>query len=284
MNKLSTRYHNRSHESAGYSYIYLVNSRRLQGLSIGINLNQNNACNWQCIYCDVPHLTRGAAAPIDLALLKTELEQFLEKILRGHVDQQFNQPVNKRIQAITIAGNGEPTSVSIFDQVIASVIAICKQKKLLPTIKLVLISNGSLMYKPAVQRGIANWGLNHGEVWFKVDSATTAGIRNINQVYLHPGKVLKNLKICSQLCPTWIQTCVFAYDGFAPTAQEQQAYLDFLQNLPNLDIHIRGVLLYGATRPSLQLEAERITPLPNSWLNNLAASISTLGFDVKIFE
>jgi len=37
-------------------YIYPVVSRRSKGLSLGINLNTNNACNWQCIYCQVSDL------------------------------------------------------------------------------------------------------------------------------------------------------------------------------------------------------------------------------------
>ena len=47
-------------------YIYPVVSRRAGGLSLGINLNTNNACNWQCIYCEVPNLVRGKPVPIDL--------------------------------------------------------------------------------------------------------------------------------------------------------------------------------------------------------------------------
>ncbi|MEZ0245224.1 MAG: radical SAM protein, partial [Methylophilaceae bacterium] len=48
-------------DSAGMTYVYPVVSRRARGVSIGINLNPNNACNWRCIYCQVPNLTRGAA-------------------------------------------------------------------------------------------------------------------------------------------------------------------------------------------------------------------------------
>jgi wyosine [tRNA(Phe)-imidazoG37] synthetase (radical SAM superfamily) len=46
--------------SAGLTYVYPVVSRRAGGVSVGINLNVNNACNWRCIYCQVPGLTRGA--------------------------------------------------------------------------------------------------------------------------------------------------------------------------------------------------------------------------------
>ena len=51
-------------------YIYPVVSRRAGGLSLGINLNTNNACNWQCIYCEVPNLVRGKPEPIDLKELE----------------------------------------------------------------------------------------------------------------------------------------------------------------------------------------------------------------------
>ncbi len=59
-------------------YIYPVVSRRSKGLSLGINLNTNNACNWQCIYCQVSNLTRGKPEAIDLKLLESELDEWIE--------------------------------------------------------------------------------------------------------------------------------------------------------------------------------------------------------------
>ncbi|MCZ7653281.1 MAG: hypothetical protein M5R42_01880 [Rhodocyclaceae bacterium] len=61
-----------SRDSAGLTYVYPVVSRRAGGVSIGINLNPNNACNWRCIYCQVPDLKRGAAPLIDLDRLEGE--------------------------------------------------------------------------------------------------------------------------------------------------------------------------------------------------------------------
>lgn len=56
--------HNR--DISGMKYIYPVVSRRAGGISIGINLNINNACNWRCMYCQVPDLVRGTPPPIEL--------------------------------------------------------------------------------------------------------------------------------------------------------------------------------------------------------------------------
>jgi hypothetical protein len=66
--------HNRSF--IDMTYVYPVVSRRAGGVSVGINLNPNNACNWHCAYCQVPGLVRGAAPEIDLALLARELAGF----------------------------------------------------------------------------------------------------------------------------------------------------------------------------------------------------------------
>ena len=64
MSKLSVKNHDR--DVLAYRYIYPVISRRSGGLSIGINFNTNNACNWRCVYCQVPDLTLGAAPSLDL--------------------------------------------------------------------------------------------------------------------------------------------------------------------------------------------------------------------------
>ena len=69
--KLTTFDHDR--DKAGLRYVYPVVSRRACGVSIGINLNTDNACNWRCVYCQVPGLVRGAAPTVELARLEEEL-------------------------------------------------------------------------------------------------------------------------------------------------------------------------------------------------------------------
>ncbi len=38
-------------------YVYAVVSRRSKGISIGINLNPDKICNFDCIYCQVDRKT-----------------------------------------------------------------------------------------------------------------------------------------------------------------------------------------------------------------------------------
>ncbi|MDD1610210.1 MAG: radical SAM protein, partial [Methylococcaceae bacterium] len=75
MSRLITNNHSR--DIVGLKYIYPVLSRRAGGLSIGVNFNTNNACNWRCIYCQVPDLTVGSAPKMDFQLLEDELRFFL---------------------------------------------------------------------------------------------------------------------------------------------------------------------------------------------------------------
>src|SRR5664279_6530386 len=92
---LKTEDHSR--DSAGMRYVYPVISRRAGGVSIGINLNPNNACNWACVYCQVDNLTRGGPPPIDLACLERELADFLDDALNGDFMQRQVPPEARRL-------------------------------------------------------------------------------------------------------------------------------------------------------------------------------------------
>ena len=277
---LNTTDHRR--DIAGMTYVYPVVSRRAGGVSVGVNLNPNNACNWRCIYCQVPNLTRGTAPTIDLAKLESELRALLRDIVHGNFMQDYVPEDARRLNDIALSGNGEPTSAKAFEQVIDLIGRLMAEFELLGTIKLVLITNGSLIGRPNVQRGLAHMAQLGGEVWFKIDSATREGIRRINGSEQSPAKTLKNLSTASRLCPTWVQTCMFALDGESPSGSERKAYLELLKQALDTGAALRGVLLYGLARPSMQPEASRLSPLPKDWLEGFAAEIRRLGLEVKV--
>jgi len=269
--------HNR--DSAGMTYVYPVVSRRARGVSIGINLNPNNACNWRCIYCQVPNLTRGAAPEIDLEQLERELRALLQDALHGTFMQQRVPEEARRLEDIAFSGNGEPTSSAEFGAAIGVVERVLRDFGLLGKLPVRLITNGSLIEKSGVLEAIRHLGQINGEVWFKVDAATTEGIARINDVRLNPEGVLERLRMCARACPTWVQTCVFALDGKPPTEAELAAYLDLLrQAVPG----IAGVYLYGLARTSMQPEAPRLSRLPDDWMQSLAKKIRQFGLTVNV--
>jgi len=278
---LTTTDHSR--DSAGLTYVYPVISRRSGGLSIGINLNPNNACNWRCIYCQVPDLIRGTSPEIDLQQLQNELDEFLNDVIHGDFYDRYEVAEELRIiNDIAISGNGESTTSAEFDQVVELIGQSINRFGLQDKIKLVLITNGSLAHKEVVQSGLSKMRSINGEVWFKLDSATDAGLKNINNAGISIDRVKENLKIVSALCPTWLQTCVFKLDGELPSRNECECYLQFLSSLKKDNIKVNGVLLYGLARPSMQLEAPRLSSVSEAWMNEFADEISQLGFQVKV--
>ncbi|MFO1418545.1 MAG: radical SAM protein [Methylotetracoccus sp.] len=281
MMRLSTADHSR--DSAGLRYVYPVLSRRAGGISVGINLNPNNACNWRCIYCQVPDLTRGAAPDIDNAQLRRELTGLLDDIRDGRLlDQSATGDERPAIRDIAISGNGEPTSTDRFDEIIGIVGQAAADCGLLGRIKLVLITNGSLMRRPAVQRGLTAWAKLGGETWFKLDTATREGLTRINGARIAPATVAANLTTAARLCPTFVQTCMFRLDGRNPSTAELDAYVDFLADRLGAGVPLRGVLLYGLARPSMQADAARLSPLSEEDLQTLAERIRALGLMVRV--
>ncbi len=274
--------HNR--DVSGLTYIYPVVSRRAGGVSIGINLNINNACNWRCLYCQVPNLTRGSPPPINLNLLENELRNFLDYILHGDFMERYVAEGDRKLQDIAFSGNGEPTSAKDFPEVLKIVEKLLNEFGLLDSslghqIKVRLITNGSLMDKAYVLESMHYLAKMNGEVWFKVDAGTSEGIAKINDVNITIPSIINRLKLCAQACPTFVQTCMVAIDGHLPTEDEIASYISLVEKVKN-DIH--GVHLYGLARPSMQAEAERLTRISPDWLNDVAVKIRSTGLQTFV--
>ena len=274
--------HNR--DVSGLTYIYPVVSRRAGGVSIGINLNVNNACNWRCLYCQVPNLTRGTPPPIDLALLEKELRDFLQYIIHGDFMARYVAEGDRKLQDIAFSGNGEPTSAKEFPEVLKIVEKLLKEFDLLNSanahpIKVRLITNGSLMDRPHVLESMRHLAKINGEVWFKADAVTAKGVAKINNVNINIAIVIKRIKACAKACPTFVQTCMVAIDGIAPTDSEVASYIALLTEVKEV---IQGVHLYGLARPSMQAEAPRLSRLSPEWLEGVAEKIRAIGLKAYV--
>nr|WP_194334931.1 radical SAM protein [Mariprofundus sp. KV] len=261
-------------------YVYPVISRRAGGVSVGINLNPNNACNWHCTYCQVPGLKRGVAPEIDLELLRRELSTLLDEILNGDFMLQRVAEGSRQLCDIAISGNGEPTSCRAFDAVVEVILAVMSEFSL--SVPLRLISNGSYLHKADVQRGLRLMAACNGEVWVKVDAVSSEAILRINGIKLDAARLRKQVEAVALLCPTWIQTCLMAWDEQPPAEAEMQRYIEFLAQLQRDGVPLCGVLLYGLARPSLQAEAKHLKPLDAGWMEMVAARIEASGLKVKL--
>jgi len=248
---------------------------------VGINLNINNACNWRCVYCQVPNLSRGAPPPIDLDHLESELDTLLNRLLHGDFMQRHVPEGLRILKDIAFSGNGEPTTAREFPEVLLRVEAVLKRHHLLGKLPVVLITNGSQMHRPRILAALGTLSRINGEVWFKLDAATRAASLRINNSAQDPERVFQRLTACATRCRTWVQTCVFAQDGNPPSAAETEAWLAMLHRTQTASVPLAGVLLYGIARPSLQPEAPRLSAVPPAWFEHLVLRIKENGLEVR---
>ena len=266
----------------GLTYIYPVLSRRAGGLSIGINFNPNNTCNWRCIYCQVPNLSIGSAPELDFDLLAKELRAVLDDVLHGDFYDRFEvEPEKRVIKDIAIAGNGEPTSLKRFAKAVELIGTIATEAAVFPTADYVLITNGSLIHQAKVQQGLKVLHRYGGQVWFKFDSATEAGRKLFNNSSQSTRAALENLTISCRLCATKLQTCLVDYNQQGFKKSEKQAYLSLLKDI-RASCQLQKIMLYTIARHSQQPEAPLLQAISVETLNAFAEDIRQLGFTVSV--
>src|SRR5262245_56611558 len=122
-------------------YVYPVVSRRSKGVSIGINLNPDKICNFDCVYCQVDRKTPPNVRDVDVSRLLAELEEMLDIVTTGQLfdDERFRDtpPALRRINDIAFSGDGEPTTCPAFLEIVQAV-ADSKRRRGLGDVKLVL--------------------------------------------------------------------------------------------------------------------------------------------------
>src|SRR5437899_6235855 len=64
-------------------YVYAVVSRRSKGVSIGINLNPDKLCNFDCVYCQVDRTTPGPTSAVEVQRFREELSDMLDLVTGG---------------------------------------------------------------------------------------------------------------------------------------------------------------------------------------------------------
>ncbi|MEN9390922.1 MAG: hypothetical protein RL017_219, partial [Pseudomonadota bacterium] len=226
---------------ANLEYVYPVFARRSGGLSLGINLNLNKACNWRCIYCQVPGLKRGAPERVDLIKLESELKYMLNIIINTDYLQQNLPQGFGRFDDIALAGDGEPTLSKDFFAVVNIIAKLKQQFNITNSVKTILISNGSEVNHVEVQNGLQALAQQNGLVWFKIDGTNVAETSQINQVQVSGENIKHRLELTAKLCPTVIQTCMFKINNRDPSEEQVQNYINLLKETKD---NFQSVLLY----------------------------------------
>lgn len=275
--KLSTTNHDRNVFKD--KYIYPVVSRRAGGLSLGINLNTNNACNWQCVYCEVPNLTRGKPEPINLSQLEKELIYWLDQIVHQDFLKEHTE-TGTSLKDIAFSGNGEPTAAKEFGAAIKIVMKQTQNFQLKDKVSIRLITNGSYINLPETQNAWMQLSDHTREIWFKIDTVDSIETKIINQVNLSIKSVTSNLEAALKISPVTIQSCFLKIDGHLPSEQSINKYIDFIKPYAK---ELKGIHLYSLARPTKQNTSLVIERLSESELSAIAGKIKQLNIPVLSF-
>jgi wyosine [tRNA(Phe)-imidazoG37] synthetase (radical SAM superfamily) len=277
---LTRDHHDR--DVVGFTYVYPVVSRRSNGVSIGINLNPNNACNWRCVYCQVKGLVRGAAPATDLVQLERELEGLLDAIEFGGFLEAHVAAEHRTVTDLALSGNGEPTSSPQLMGVIELLGRIRNTRELLRNLPVVLITNGSLADRDTVKAALSRLREIGGRVWFKLDAGSDQGLHQTNSSATTLERHLRRLDTVAHLCPTFVQSCWFCRNGHAPEPEEVARYLTALESLVANGTPLEGVQLYTLARESHQPESATLAPVADEWLTQLARAVESIGLPVHV--
>ena len=236
---------------AANCYVYPVLSRRAGGISIGVNLNLDKACNFHCIYCQVDRTKAGEENFVDLKRLADELEETVELVVSGGIFEgtRFGNTPGplRRLNDIALSGDGEPTGFANFDQVV-DVCAEVRRRHELADVKLVLITNATLLHRPRVRRALETLQANGGEIWAKLDAGTEDYYRLVARSAVPWRQILDNLREAAIAWPIVIQTLMMRIWDRPPPPAELEAYCQRLQEIAAAGGQIKLVQIHTIAR------------------------------------
>ena len=254
-------------------YVYPVVSRRSRGLSIGVNLNPDKVCNFDCIYCQVDRRSESEVRFVDTDGLMDELRSVLELSVSGAVfasDRLRDTPEHlRRLNDIAFSGDGEPTTFLNFDEIIGRA-AELRQEIAPPETEMVLITNASMFHREHVRRGLAILDANNGNIWAKLDAGTAEYYHLIERTKIPFQRILDNITAAARVRPVTIQSLFMNVAGEPPSTVEIDAYCDRLNEITAAGGTIQWVQIYTVARPPAE---SFVTALTADQLENIATAV-----------
>lgn len=232
-------------------FVYPVVSRRAEGISIGVNLNPDKVCNFDCIYCQVDRTSTSTTRFVEMDQLLRELRETVQLVISGtlyeHPKFAETPATFRRLNDFAFSGDGEPTTYRNFDEIIENCAAV-RSELAPPETKLVLISNASMFHKDYVQRGLEIMDQNNGEIWGKLDAGTEAYFHLVDRTKISFRRILDNLTIAAQTRPIVIQSLFMKIHSVATPLEERLAFCERLNEMQQNGARFKLVQLYTVAR------------------------------------
>jgi len=264
-------------------FVYAVVSARARGLSIGVNMNPDKRCNFDCGYCEVNRILPAREEELDSAVMAEELRQTLALAHAGRLRDiagYSNVPAELlRLRHVSLSGDGEPTLCPNFVEAVLAVMHV-RAVGMFPFFKVVLITNATGLDLPEVQRGL-KFFTQQDEIWAKLDAGTQAYMDKVNRPGCSLDKVLANILFVSRHHPVIIQSLFPLLNGEEPPVEEIEQYAQRLRELREAGSQISLVQIYSATRPASHSECGH---LPLKTLSRIARHVREVtGLKSEVF-
>jgi wyosine [tRNA(Phe)-imidazoG37] synthetase (radical SAM superfamily) len=264
-------------------FVYVVISPRARGLSIGINMNPNQFCNFDCAYCEVNRDLPAAEQELDVFVMAEELQKTLLLVRSGGI-REF-EPYRTlsadllELRHVAFSGDGEPTLCPNFSEAVQKVIQV-RARYRHSFFKLALITNGARLDLPDVQNSLACF-TSDDEIWIKLDAGTQDYMDKINRSEIPLGNVIENILLTGRKRPVIIQSLFPLIEGQEPPLEEIDQYIRRLSELKSGGAEISLVQIYSATRPTPHSECGH---LPLKSLANIRRRITAeTGLKAEVF-
>jgi wyosine [tRNA(Phe)-imidazoG37] synthetase (radical SAM superfamily) len=265
-------------------FVYAVISPRARGLTLGVNMNPDKRCNFDCLYCEVDRATLPEQSTLHVGVMASELHRTLVHIqqgrLREHPQYQSLPDELLQLRHVALSGDGEPTLSPQFAEVVQAVVHV-RALGGFPFFKIVLITNGTGLDHSQVQESLKRF-TKSDEIWVKLDGGTQEYLDKVCRLKdVTLGKILSNILHLARQRPVVIQSLFPAINGEEPTAEDIEQYAHRLKELKSDGAQISLVQIYSANRPMSHAECGH---LPLKTLSNIAQVVRQVsGLRAEVF-
>ena len=287
--KPSVVYHPPARETAfdrprdflGNRFVYAVISSRAGGLSLGVNMNPDKLCNFDCSYCEVDRHVPSNESRLAVDVMAAELHRTLLSVRQGQLRSrpwyQSLPPELLQLRHVALSGDGEPTLAPNFVEAVQAVVRV---RALGGFFKIVLITNGTGLDQPGALRGV-DFLTKSDEIWIKLDGGTQGFVDKVNRPNVPLEKILANILLVGRQRPVVIQSLFPAIHGDEPPFEEIQEYATRLKELKAGGAQISLVQIYSAARPGVHAEWGH---LPLRVLSQIAQTVRQIaGLRAEVF-
>lgn len=264
--------HSRQFEQLRFAYP--VVSRRSRGLSLGLNVNPDKVCNFDCPYCQVDRTVAPRDKVVDFDVLVAEIDGLMALAASGAIWQhpKFADTPDeyRRLNDIAFAGDGEPTTYPRLGDAIREVKRL-RDKHGLPDSKIIVLTNALLLNRPEVMAALEELQGGVYEIWAKLDAGTQKYFEFISGRKLSLQRVVDNIALAARKLEITVQSLFPTLDGEDPGEAEFEAYAERINEIQATGARLRLLQIYTTARRPAQ---SRIGMIDDARLDEIGASIA----------